>query len=365
MDISIVIATKGRVKLLIELLESIRVARDNYPFQSEVLLIDDSSEADRKRIEEACGLYDAKMYYYSPSVSGKRNFGVKMAVYDTILFLDSDCIATPHLLEEHAKQYINEKVGAVAGPLEFVGKENWFWKSVVLTPYLICFKMPLWGETSPWGTTANFSVRKEVFLKVGGFDEGFPNKPGGEDVDLGLRIVENGYVIRNTQNGLVYHNKETWSQIRGMFRRAWHYGAADYYLIDRHPKYVADAVPRRTLVNLLVAAFCIILMVVSPWFLAGMAEWLLLDIVTMSVAMSRFGYKKSSVWHQMVAQLLILANEMGFLSMCIRKKAPRYMFGQMVYFDNQINGISYNGNHYFWCFIANFCICMSTIMVFR
>ena len=114
MDISIVIATKGRVKLLIELLESIRVARDNYPFQSEVLLIDDSSEADRKRIEEACGLYDAKMYYYSPSVSGKRNFGVKMAVYDTILFLDSDCIATPHLLEEHAKQYINEKVGAVA-----------------------------------------------------------------------------------------------------------------------------------------------------------------------------------------------------------------------------------------------------------
>ena len=86
MDISIVIATKGRVKLLIELLESIRVARDNYPFQSEVLLIDDSSEADRKRIEEACGLYDAKMYYYSPSVSGKRNFGVKMAVYDTILF---------------------------------------------------------------------------------------------------------------------------------------------------------------------------------------------------------------------------------------------------------------------------------------
>lgn len=361
MDISIVIATKGRVKLLAKLLESLQEARRNYPFRSEVLLIDDSSEEDREKIENACKTFDAEMHFFSPSVSGKRNYGAKIARYDIILFLDSDCIATPHLLEEHAKQYLNEKVGAVAGPLEFIGEENWFWKSVILTPYLICFKMPLWGDTSPWGTTANFSVRKEVFQAIGGFDENFPNKPGGEDVDLGLRIVAKGYIIRNTQEGLVYHDKETWSQVGGMIKRAWHYGAADYYLIEKHPDYVADATPRRCLINILmVFVFIIMAVVKSPWYLACMAEWLFLDVLTMSVAMSKYGYQDSSVLHQMAAQLIILSNEMGFLCKCFRKRAPRDMFKQMVYFDNQINGIAYNGNHYFWCFLISLSICFAT-----
>ena len=364
MNISIVIATKGRVKLLKELLESIDVARKNYSFQSEVILVDDSNETDQALIKEACMTYDARMVYFSPSVSGKRNYGAKMAKYDVILFLDSDCIATPDLLEEHRKQYLNEQVGAVAGPLEFVGPENWFWKSVILTPYLICFQMPLWGETSPWGTTANFSVRKNVFEKVGGFDEKFPNKPGGEDVDLGLRIVESNYTIRNTQKGLVYHNKETWSKVRGMFKRAWYYGAADYYLIKKHPQYVADAVPRRTLISLCMLLVCVSLTIVrSPWYMFGIPEWLLLDILTMSVAMSKFGYKKSSVLHQMVTQLLILSNELGFLRNCIVKKRPKYMLKQMVYFDNQMNGVMYNGNHYFWCFFISFFIWIITMII--
>ena len=58
--ISIVIATKGRVKLLGELLESVQVARNNFDGPTEVLLIDDSNENDVKEIEKFCIKYDAK-----------------------------------------------------------------------------------------------------------------------------------------------------------------------------------------------------------------------------------------------------------------------------------------------------------------
>lgn len=56
----------------------------------------------------------------------KRNVGAREAKYDIVLFLDSDCIATPNLLNEHYKMYTDDHVGAVAGLLEFVGEDTWF-----------------------------------------------------------------------------------------------------------------------------------------------------------------------------------------------------------------------------------------------
>ena len=40
----------------------------------------------------------------------KRNVGAREAKYDIVLFLDSDCIATPNLLNEHYKLYTDDHV---------------------------------------------------------------------------------------------------------------------------------------------------------------------------------------------------------------------------------------------------------------
>lgn len=109
--ISIVIATKGRVKLLRDLVVSVQEARENFNGPSEVLLIDDSCEEDVAAIEDMCQKYDARRIEFGPSVPEKRNVGAREARYDIILFLDSDCIATPNLLNEHYKLYTDEKVG--------------------------------------------------------------------------------------------------------------------------------------------------------------------------------------------------------------------------------------------------------------
>ena len=141
--ISVVIATKGRVKLLGELLESVYVARSNFLGKSEVIIVDDSSERDVIEIDKYCTTYDVRRICFGPSVAEKRNIGAREAKYDIVLFLDSDCIATPNLLNEHYKLYTDDHVGGVAGVLEFVGKDTWFWHSVEKSPFVICFSLHL------------------------------------------------------------------------------------------------------------------------------------------------------------------------------------------------------------------------------
>lgn len=342
--VSIVIATKGRVQLLENLLESLSIARSNYEGNTEVILADDSTSEDAVKIDLLCKKYDARRITFSPSVCGRRNFGAKNANYDVVLFLDSDCIATPHIIEEHVSQYTDDRVGGVAGPLEFTGKESWFWKSVNATPFLICFKMPYWGPTSLWATTANFSVRKTAFEDIGGFDESFPNNPGGEDVDLGLRMTKKGYIIRNTTKGLVYHDKATWQAPKSMFRRCWYYGRADVYVVERHEDYSCNTMPRKLLLNLL-GTISIILMaiLVSPkaWILLPI--WILGDWIIHSLLAMKFGYGDNDLLHQLFTQLMLYTNEAGYIIECLSQRKPSLISRQTVFVNNQIKGIPYNG----------------------
>lgn len=342
--ISIVIATKGRVELLGNLLESLVPARKNYPGESEVILVDDSSEEDVRRIEELCGRYDARRVYFSPSVAGKRNYGARQAKYDLILFLDSDCVATEHLLELHAQKYDSERVGGAAGPLEFTGKENWFWRSVAASPFLICFKMPYWGPESQWAPTANFSVRKSAFESIGGFDESFPNKPGGEDVDLGLRMIKKGYHIVNVPEALVHHDKATWEKVRPMLRRCWYYGRADVYVVERHEDYSCCTLPRKLLLSALaLLTILICAFFTSPVFLWAMPLYLLCDWVIATLISMKTDYGDNDFLHQFCTVGLKMTNEAGYLWECLARRDFAMMRKQTVFVDNQIKGVPFTG----------------------
>lgn len=365
---SIVIATKGRVQLLGELLESVLVARNNFPGDSEVILVDDSNEADVKEIEKLCEKYDARRIYHSPSVAEKRTVGARAGKYDIVMFLDSDCIATPNLLNEHYKLYTEERVGGVAGLLEFVGEDTWFWKAVSKSPFVVCFGLPGWMDEVPWTPTANCSVRKEVFEKVGGFDKDFPNKPGGEDVDLGLRITKLGYTFKCTKEGLVYHSKKTWIPVKAMFKRLWHYGVADYYLMDKHEDYVMGILPRKTTLFFFVLLFIIAMSLVfmNPWILLLYPIWLVFDTGLMSVFYNRLAkYKRASFLQQFVVQLLILTNELGFVWKCLKMKKPSYINKDIVYFNGQMEGILHNSMITTWSnLVSIMCLLAVVLLVF-
>lgn len=367
--ISIVIATKGRVKLLEDLIVSVYEARQNFDGPTEVLLVDDSCAKDAAAIEEICGKYDAKRIEFGPSVPEKRNVGAKKAQYDIILFLDSDCIATPNLLNEHYKQYTDEKVGGVAGYLEFVGEDTWFWEAVDKTPFTICFSFPKWMDTVPWTPTANCSMRKSVFQEIQGFDRSFPDKPGGEDVDLGLRMIKAGYIFKCTADGLVYHSKKTWIPVKAMIKRLWYYGSANYYLTEKHPDYVMDIMPRKSFLYMtgMGAALIAALLTLNPLILLTIPAWIAADIMLSAVFINKFAsYKGTTFLKQCAVQLMILDNELGYVWTCLRKKKPEYINKDVVYFDGQMDGIQDTGSIMSWCNLVSLIvfICANMLLIF-
>ena len=340
-----VIATKGRVKLLENLVVSINKARANYQGETEIIIVDDSSPAEAEQVRKMCQEQDANYFYLTPSVCAKRNLGARKAKYPVVLFLDSDCLVTENILQAHADRYAeSDKTGAVCGLLEFVGEGGKFWDAVSKSQFVVCFDMAKWGRTVPWGTTANFSIRKDVFEKINGFDETFPNKPGGEDVDFGLRIGKAGYEIAAEPGALVYHDKATWTPVKAMYRRCWFYGNADSYIMDKHPDRIIGQIPRRTVLGAFALIFCIIAAIfISPMCLLGIPLWLVSDILGTALMVNKFAaYNKATLREQLVIQTLILTNEAGFVWGCIKRKRFPYVFTQLAYFENQMKGIAYN-----------------------
>jgi len=114
-----------------------------------------------------------------------RNLGARQAQTRWILFLDSDCLPTPGLIDGY-RQALNGAI-AYAGMVRAEQHDpvsRYYDTQGILNP------LPLWddGEKRPaYLITANALVWREALAQLGGFDEGFPSA-GGEDIDLGLRL---------------------------------------------------------------------------------------------------------------------------------------------------------------------------------
>lgn len=67
---------------------------------------------------ESCKKYNAQYIDGDDSVRKKRNKGIRMSKYDTILFIDSDVTVEKGLLDEYVEAYKNPykvKLGGVLG----------------------------------------------------------------------------------------------------------------------------------------------------------------------------------------------------------------------------------------------------------
>ena len=103
--ISIVIISRGREQLLEELLLSVQKAQKQVDVSTEIVLIDSSLGDAREKVRLLSEKYHTKYFYKDVSVSAKRNYGVQQCQYEVVLFLDSDCLATPELLKHYVDIY--------------------------------------------------------------------------------------------------------------------------------------------------------------------------------------------------------------------------------------------------------------------
>jgi len=175
MNISIVIPTKNEEKWLQITLESLREAAPD----SEIIIVDNDCGRKTKLIAETfnCAIRQGT----TPAIS--RNIGASIASGELIIFMDADVlIGKKHI--DIVKDVFNENsnIGLVHFKIELMS-DSWLLNTYfkIVNQYIKIMN----SVGLPQGGGGYIAVRREVYRKVGGFDE---NILVAEDMDFFRRV---------------------------------------------------------------------------------------------------------------------------------------------------------------------------------
>jgi len=248
MNFSIVIPTWNRSELVETLLCSLYDDRSSYNYgRTEVIVIDNSDGEEKDSIVNSCKKYDAVYVEGVASVRKKRNKGIDLAKFEYILFIDSDVTVELGLLNHHAKVYKdnfeNKKLGGTFGLTEFVGEKLFWWKVLELTSFVDSFSFAKQYPYVSWSIGNNVSIKKNILLEIGKFEENLPFKLGGDDLDMTYRVTKAGYLIKTVPEAITYHSRDTWNNWKAVNDRSKRWGSMEYHILKRHPELVHRRLP--------------------------------------------------------------------------------------------------------------------------
>lgn len=289
MDFSIVIPTWNRSELVQELLSSLFEDRKDYTGgKTEVLVVDSSIGEEQAVIQKACQDFDARYIEGDSSVRKKRNLGIWTAQYDMILFIDSDVKVKKGLLasyekawEHYRKTYPGMKIGGILGYTEFTGKRSFWWRMLEQTSLVNSFSFAKLYPFQSWTIGNNVSYRKDVLFEIGLFEENFPFRLGGDDLDLSYRVTKAGYRIGSCPEAVTFHSRKTWNNAHAIHDRAKRWGTMEWYINKRHPELDRRVIPKNYVLMTPVILLSLLLTALTgnsvPLFTA--LVWLLFEIV--------------------------------------------------------------------------------------
>ncbi len=169
-----------------------------------------------------------------------RNAGAACARNDWILFLDSDCVAPPDLLDAYFAQPIAGDVGAIAGEVLAAPGADTLAARYGATRGFLSQEAHLRHPYRPRAVAANLLVRRAAFEHVGGFCEGVR---AAEDTDFSWRLQASGWRLELGRDAGVEHRYRT--TVRDL-RRQWRgYAAGRAWLARRYDGFRPEPAVRR------------------------------------------------------------------------------------------------------------------------
>ncbi|MGL5083450.1 MAG: hormogonium polysaccharide biosynthesis glycosyltransferase HpsN [Microcoleaceae cyanobacterium] len=208
--ISVVIPTYNREEALRGSL--VDVLKQDYP-RFEVIVVDQTQNHEPETqayLEDLANAGRIQWYRVDwASLPGARNYAVRRAKGDVILFLDDDVELPEGFLAAHARNYLdNPKIGAVAGRVFDRMKLGESGGGLTVEdlppeasdPGIAWYHIDLVHTVKPQQVISargcNMSFRQEIFNQYGlTFDERFKGSAVREESDFCLRIRHTGYII--------------------------------------------------------------------------------------------------------------------------------------------------------------------------
>jgi len=213
--VSIIIPTRNSERTLPLCLKSIE--KQTYK-NIEVIVVDNYSKDKTVEIAKA---YGATVYLKGPERSTQKNFGTVKAKGKYVYFVDSDFVLHPRVVEE-AVSLAEQGHDAV----------------VILNisdprPSLVA-KIRFYERLSYYGSgiyeAARF-IKRELFLKVGGFDT---RLYANEDYDLHQRLLQAGARIARTRNSFEIHIGEP-SSVKEFIIKSMYYASNIRSYLKKNP----------------------------------------------------------------------------------------------------------------------------------
>ncbi|MBI3587959.1 glycosyltransferase family 2 protein [Candidatus Micrarchaeota archaeon] len=192
-SISVIIPSFNSAKTLSMCLKHVTAMK--YPGRVEYLLVDDCSTDGSREIATRFGNVRVMMRNKRGGKASALNYGISLAKGELLACIDSDTYPPTDCLEKLVP-YFNSKpnVGAVTVFITAAHPRNLIEKLQELEYYTAFgFVAKTMAKINCLMVTPGpFSIyRRDVILKVGGFDE----KNMTEDMEIGLRLQEHGYRI--------------------------------------------------------------------------------------------------------------------------------------------------------------------------
>ncbi len=155
-----------------------------------------------------------------------RNEGIRAAAGTVVLFCDSDDVVDPGWVRAMIAGL--DDAATAGGPLAF---------ELLNAPAtrLRAFDRPSSIQryrTFEYALTANFGVRREVFDRVGLFDERFVL--GFDEVDFGYRAHRAGFALHDVRDAVVHYRLRAGR--RALVRQQYQYGLGSRIFLDKYPE---------------------------------------------------------------------------------------------------------------------------------
>ena len=227
---SIIIPTYNRGKLLCSTLRNLI---GQLPPDAEIVVVDQSDEVCSELMEIAKN-HSTQIHYYKIFVKGlphARNYGLRQALGEIIIFCDDDVIPGPNFIGNHLQNYQEKDVGGVGGRIilhgsqshdnsnhsKVIGKVRW-WDADLIDNFDAKERAYIDHVQG-----CNMSFRKKALIKAGGFDERFGGSAHLEETDLCLRIRKAGHKIVFDPKAELIHLKDIKGGCRAENYKQWFY----------------------------------------------------------------------------------------------------------------------------------------------
>ncbi|HPJ16980.1 MAG TPA: glycosyltransferase family 2 protein [Candidatus Woesebacteria bacterium] len=215
-NISVIVTNWNGLSLLKKYLETVII---NSPEAQEIIVADDASTDNSLDFLKSLSKKYPKLKIISNSTNlgfgENSNNAVKIAKGDLIVMLNSDIKPHPNYIKNTLYHFKNENVYGVS--FSELGHENYgqiYWKNGYLQHRPGYSLKP---HSTDWLSGGSAIIRKDIFLKLNGFDPIYAPFYF-EDLDLGIRAIQNGYQMFWEPNAIVEHRHEqTMSKIPRLY----------------------------------------------------------------------------------------------------------------------------------------------------